>query len=97
MRWPKNHVVEQSDGFRCFALEHNPYCTGRRRVYQHQQKLIEGFTSKYHIVTLVYFEETPDVKAAIAREKRLKGWTRAKKVELIEAENPQWSDLSKGW
>ena len=54
-----------------------------RRVYEHQHGLGAGFTSKYHVTRLVYVEETPDVQAAIAREKQLKGWTRAKKVALI--------------
>jgi putative endonuclease len=69
----------------------------RRRVWQHKQKLIEGFTSRYNITQLVYYEETPNVEAAIAREKQLKGWLRRKKIDLIEAQNPGWGDLSEGW
>ena len=65
----------------------------RRRVWQHKQKLIEG----YNITRLIYFEETPDVTAAIAREKQIKGWLRQKKVDLIESVNPGWKDLSEGW
>ncbi len=69
----------------------------QRRLYQHQQKLSPGFTRKYNITLLVYFEATPDVLAAIAREKQIKGWLRAKKVALIESANPKWLDLSAQW
>ncbi|MBN9390055.1 MAG: GIY-YIG nuclease family protein [Chloroflexi bacterium] len=68
-----------------------------RRVYQHKNKLIEGFTSRYNITKLVYFEETNDVEAAIGREKQLKNWPRSKKVALINQNNPTWSDLSLNW
>jgi putative endonuclease len=68
-----------------------------RRVAEHKQKLIPGFTARYNITRLVYYEETPDVHSAIAREKQIKGWVRAKKVALIEAANPQWRDLSAEW
>ncbi len=64
-----------------------------RRVYEHRQKLYEGFTKRYNISQLVYYEETHDVKAAIAREKQLKGWLRSKKIALIDSFNPQWQDL----
>ena len=69
----------------------------QRRVYQHKHKLIEGFTAKYNITRLVYYEETGDVKSAIAREKQIKGWVRKKKIALIESQNPKWHDLSEGW
>jgi putative endonuclease len=65
-----------------------------RRVYEHKHKLIPGFTSRYNITQLVYFEETPDVRSALEREKQIKGWLRAKKIALIESLNPQWNDLS---
>ncbi len=68
-----------------------------RRVYEHKYKLISGFTSKYNITKLVYFEQTSDVNEAIALEKKIKGWTRAKKIALIESQNPEWQDLSQGW
>ncbi len=68
-----------------------------RRVYEHKQKLVPGFTSKYNISKLVYFEATPDARAAIAREKQMKGWLRAKKIALIESANPRWDDLAAGW
>ena len=68
-----------------------------RRTYQHKQKLIPGFTTKYNVSRLVYYEETKDINAAIRREKQLKEWQRAWKVELIEKENPEWRDLSEDW
>ena len=69
----------------------------RRRVFQHKHKLIEGFTKKYDVTRLAYFEETSDVRAAIAREKEIKGWRRSKKVALIKSLNPTWRDLSEEW
>jgi putative endonuclease len=68
-----------------------------RRVYEHKNKLIEGFTKRYNITKLVYYEVTSDVHAAIEREKQIKGWLRNKKIALIETMNPQWADLSEGW
>jgi len=68
-----------------------------RRVYEHKKKLIPGFTQKYNINQLVYYEETSDVREAISREKQIKGWLRAKKIALIESKNPQWLDLSFDW
>lgn len=65
-----------------------------RRVYEHKRNLLPGFTSKYRVNRLVYFEETPDVRAAIEREKQIKGWLRSKKIALIESANPDWHDLS---
>ena len=68
-----------------------------RRVYEHKNKLIPGFTSKYNIKILVYYETTSSVHVALAREKQIKGWVRAKKIALVESLNPQWKDLSKEW
>ncbi|CAG0990443.1 hypothetical protein ANRL3_02740 [Anaerolineae bacterium] len=68
-----------------------------RRVYQHKHKLTSGFTSKYNIDHLVYFEVFSDIREAIAREKQIKGWLRAKKIALIESINPKWADLSADW
>jgi len=68
-----------------------------RRVYDHKQKLVPGFTSKYNITQIVYFEETQDIQAAISREKQIKGWLRRKKIALIESVNPEWKDLSEAW
>ena len=68
-----------------------------RRLYEHRHELIEGFTKRYHVHKLVYYEQTGDVKAAIEREKQLKHWTRAKKNALVETMNPTWKDLSEDW
>jgi putative endonuclease len=68
-----------------------------RRVYEHKNKLVPGFTAKYNMTRLVYFEETCDIQAAIAREKQIKGWLRSKKISLIESMNPKWEDLSASW
>src|SRR3990172_8779021 len=65
-----------------------------RRVYEHKNKLVHGFTTRYNIKRPVFFEATDDVLSATAREKEIQGWTRAKKVALIEASNPTWVDLS---
>ena len=66
----------------------------RRRLYEHKKEQIEGFTKKYHVHKLVYFEAYSDPQIAIKREKQLKRWIRKKKIELIEAQNPDWKDLS---
>ena len=68
-----------------------------RRVYEHKHGLIEGFTTRYRVTRLVYYETTGDVSAAIEREKQIKGWLRRKKVALIESMNPEWDDLSETW
>ena len=64
-----------------------------KRAYEHKNNLVDGFTKKYHIHRFVYYEETGDVKSAIAREKQLKKWKREWKIELIEKFNPDWKDL----
>ncbi len=64
-----------------------------KRVWQHKQNVIDGFTKKYHVHQLVYFEQGIDMLAAIAREKQLKAGSRAKKIALIEQKNPTWLDL----
>jgi putative endonuclease len=69
----------------------------KRRVYQHRNKLIPGFTDQYNLSRLVFFETTTDIRAAIMREKQIKGWTRAKKLALVKAANPRWRDLSIDW
>jgi putative endonuclease len=68
-----------------------------RRVFEHKQKLLKGFTAHYSLDRLVYFEETTDVHEAIVREKQIKGWLRAKKLALIESANPRRQDLSRSW
>jgi putative endonuclease len=67
-----------------------------RRVYEHKNNLIEGFTKKYQTHSLVYYEQCDDVESAIIREKRLKKWNRKWKLELIERDNPKWKDLYEG-
>jgi putative endonuclease len=68
-----------------------------RRVYEHKHKLVVGFTEKYNVNKLVYFEETTDVHSALEREKEIKKWLREKKDALVLKENEQWKDLSEGW
>jgi putative endonuclease len=68
-----------------------------RRVLQHRRKLVSGFTARYNINRLVYYEVCGDVLAAISREKQIKGWTRSRKIALIESLNRDWKDLSDGW
>ena len=65
-----------------------------RRVFEHKQKSVPGFASRYNLARLVYCESTTDVTAAIQREKQIKGWLRSKKIALIESLNPKWHDLS---
>ena len=64
-----------------------------KRLYEHKQKLVEGFTEKYNVNKLVYFETTNCAQSAVERERQLKGWTRKKKDQLIEAVNPHWEEL----
>jgi putative endonuclease len=69
----------------------------KARVSQHRNKEVAGFTKKYNIDRLLYSECFTDVRAAIAREKAIKGWIRRKKLDLIASMNPDWRDLSEGW
>jgi len=69
----------------------------KRRLYEHKEGLVSGFTRKYRVHSLVYYEATTDVRSAIAREKQIKRWRREKKVRLIESMNPEWKDLAGGW
>ena len=64
-----------------------------KRIYQHKANAVEGFTKKYAVHTLVYYECTGDVETAITREKQLKKWNRRWKLDLIERDNPEWKDL----
>ena len=68
-----------------------------RRVYEHKKHLLPGFTSRYKLDRLVYFEATGSIESAITREKQIKGWVRARKLALVKAGNPQWRDLSADW
>lgn len=69
----------------------------RRRIYEHKNKINDGFTKKYNINKLVYYEEFPDPSSAIRREKQLKNWHRDWKINVIERSNPTWMDLSNDW
>lgn len=68
-----------------------------RRVYEHKHKLIKGFTKKYNITRLLYYEVIGDVRDAISREKQIKSWGRRKKLALMQSMNPRWRDLAEGW
>ena len=68
-----------------------------RRLYEHRNNLVDGFTKRYSVHKLVYFEYTNDVYSAISREKQLKNWNRSKKNALIAKTNPDWRDLSADW
>ena len=68
-----------------------------RRAHEHKHHLIEGFTRRYNIERLVYYEHFRDAQAAINREKQIKGWLRSRKIVLIEETNPEWQDLSERW
>ncbi len=68
-----------------------------RRVYEHKKKLVKGFTSKYNVSKLVFYDVCEDIESAILREKQIKGWLRGRKIALIESMNPEWRDLSLEW
>ncbi|HEY3972064.1 MAG TPA: GIY-YIG nuclease family protein [Candidatus Sulfotelmatobacter sp.] len=67
------------------------------RVWQHKNKLVRGFTSRYNLTRLVYYERFCYPDAAMNREKEIKGWRRSKKIRLIDSANPRWEDLAKDW
>ena len=69
----------------------------QRRIFEHKHGLIEGFTKRYKVTRLVYYEETPEVNEAITREKEIKKWRRSRKIDLVKSMNSQWKDLSDGW
>ena len=68
-----------------------------KRIYEHKNNLVKGFTKKYNVHKLVYYEETNDVNEALLYEKRIKKWNRAWKIRLIEKDNPEWKDLTEHW
>ena len=68
-----------------------------RRMYQHRARIVKGFTQQYDVTRLVYYEQTPNSRAAVEREQEIKGWRREKKVRLIESVNPGWLDLAEDW
>src|SRR5579871_1862284 len=69
----------------------------RHRVWQRKNKIVQGFTRRYNLTSLVYYEEFVYPDAAIAREKEMKGWRRSKKIRLVESMNPRWEDLAREW
>jgi putative endonuclease len=87
------YIVSSRSGTLYIGMTNSIY----RRVLQHKRGEIEGFASKYACNRLVYYEGFDDVHKAIGREKQLKGWTRAKKIVLIESKNPRWEDLAEQW
>ena len=68
-----------------------------RRIYEHKQGLADGFTKKYNVKTLVYYESTQNIQSALEREKNIKKWNRSWKIRLIEKDNVSWKDLSLGF
>lgn len=69
----------------------------KRRMFEHKNRLVQGFTHKYNLDRLVWYEEFGDVRNAISREKEIRGWLRKRKIALIESVNPEWQDLSHGY
>jgi len=67
----------------------------KRRAYEHKQKIVEGFTRRYNVTKLVYYEISDDAESAISREKQIKGWSRKNKDDLVGRMNPEWCDLYK--
>jgi putative endonuclease len=65
----------------------------QKRIYEHKQKMVDGFSKRYNLTKLVFAEEHPSVMEAIRREKQIKGWLRRKKIDLIQSLNPEWKDL----
>jgi putative endonuclease len=87
------YIVSSRSGTLYIGVTNSIY----RRTLEHKHGEVEGFASKYHCDRLVYYESLDDFHRAIGREKRLKGWTRAKKIALIESKNPRWEDFAEKW
>jgi len=87
------YIMSSNSGTLYIGITNSIY----RRALQHKRGEIEGFAAKYRCNRLVYYEGFDDVHKAIGREKQLKGWTRAKKIALIESKNPRWEDLAEKW
>jgi putative endonuclease len=87
------YIVSSRSGTLYIGMTNSIY----RRALQHKHGEIEGFSSKYHCDRLAYYESFDDVHKAIGREKQLKGWSRAKKIALIESKNPRWGDMAEKW
>jgi len=98
MREPKRfHVYIMTNRPRSHVLYTGVTGNLSRRVFEHKNKLVPGFTSRYNLTRLVYYEEFVYPDAAISREKEIKGWRRSKKIHLIESMNPHWHDLAESW
>ena len=98
MRKPKRFFVYiMTNGPRSHVLYTGITGNLPHRVFQHKNKLVPGFTSRYNLTRLVYYEEFIYPDAAISREKEIKGWRRSKKIHLIESMNPHWHDLAEKW
>ena len=87
------YIMASKSGVLYTGITNNLY----RRVYEHKMGLGSSFTRKYKITKLVWFQEFSDINEAIRMEKRIKGWVRRKKEDLIKSINPKWKDLSEGW
>ena len=87
------YIMSSPRGVLYTGVTNNIWC----RVLTHKQKKQPGFTKKYNITRLVYYEETSDIYAALEREKEIKGWRRSKKIKLVESLNPIWEDLAEEW
>ena len=98
MRDPKHYFVYiMTNGPKSAVLYTGMTGDLRRRVWQHKHKAMPGFTGRYNLTVLVYYEAFGDPDSAIRREKEIKGWRRSKKISLIEEMNPHWDDLAKSW
>lgn len=86
-------LASQKNGTLYIGVTNNP----ERRLYEHKNHLVKGFTAEYNVAKLVWFEQTSSVEAAIEKEKQMKKWERARKIRLIEEGNPEWNDVSEGW
>jgi putative endonuclease len=87
------YIMSSNSGTLYIGMTNSVY----RRALQHKAGEIDGFSKQYDCTRLVYYESFDDVHQAIGREKQLKGWTRAKKIALIESKNPRWEDLAEKW
>jgi len=92
MQYYVNILASRKNGTMYIGVTSNPV----KRMYEHKEGLLEGFTKKYNVTDLVYYEQANDVNEAIIREKQLKKWNRQWKINLIEKENPGWLDLFDG-
>ncbi len=97
MTWSHNYYVYLLTNWNSKVMYVGMTNDLQRRTYEHKHKVYRGFTSRYNLNKLVYFEHTTDVLQAIAREKEIKKWRREKKNRLVESMNPEWKDLAAEW